>query len=59
MRFLEALSWAKSLILEKIIVEGDSKIVGDAIVHNCVSNYIFGEFIRAWRNILASCPTFR
>lgn len=45
--FLEAISWARELGLENIIIDGDAKRVVDAI--NCGNSYnqVFGDYIRA------------
>ncbi|KAL8474699.1 hypothetical protein ACS0TY_031225 [Phlomoides rotata] len=45
MRFMEALSWVKHLGFENVIVEGDSKVVVDAILSSASSESSFEDFI--------------
>lgn len=44
---MEAISWAIEMRQENVIIEGDFKIVVDAI--NCGASYnlVFGDYIRA------------
>ncbi|KAL8511486.1 hypothetical protein ACS0TY_018039 [Phlomoides rotata] len=55
MGFMEVLSWAKRLGLENVIVEGDSKVVVDAILSSASSESSFGDFISVSKSLLASC----
>ncbi|KAL8483418.1 hypothetical protein ACS0TY_026209 [Phlomoides rotata] len=58
MGFLEALSWVKYLQLQKVVIEGDSKVVVGALnsAHTGVS--VFDDFIQADRSILNSNQLF-
>lgn len=58
MGFLEALSWAKDLGLNKLIVEGDSKIVVDAILHNNDVISTFGDYTRSCKLVLSNFSNF-
>lgn len=58
MGFVEALSWVKGMKLENVIVEGDARLVVDAIdssERNCSS---FGDYIELCKSILRSCPSY-
>lgn len=52
--FFEALSWIKSWGLTNVIVEGDAKVVVDAIKSSSVNNSIFGDYVAASRSIIRS-----
>ncbi|KAL8528675.1 hypothetical protein ACS0TY_006212 [Phlomoides rotata] len=54
MGFFEALSWVKSLDMANEIVEGDAKIVVDAIHASNTFNSVFGDFVMASREIVSS-----
>lgn len=45
--FLEAVSWAKDLGLTNVIIEGDAKLVVDAIYMGTFDISIFGDYVRA------------
>lgn len=56
--FFEALSWIKDLGLEKVVIEGDAKVVVDAINSHHTYNTVFGDYVDASRNILVNCPNY-
>ncbi|KAL8503655.1 hypothetical protein ACS0TY_022402 [Phlomoides rotata] len=52
MGFLEALSWVKSLQLEKVIFEGDANIVVYAINSNSTGKSVFFDLVSSCRSFL-------
>lgn len=46
------------MVVEKIIIEEDSKIVVDAIKNGCQTMLIFGDYIRSCLDILATRRDF-
>ncbi|KAL8547905.1 hypothetical protein ACS0TY_007278 [Phlomoides rotata] len=50
----EALSWIRSLGLERIIVELDAKNVSDAMLSNRSLNSMFGDFISSYKLLIGS-----
>ncbi|KAL8509320.1 hypothetical protein ACS0TY_016502 [Phlomoides rotata] len=58
MCIFEALSWAKNLNLEKVVVEDDAKIVVDAVTSRVLNFAIFLDYVGACRLILDSEPFY-
>lgn len=56
--FFEALSWIEDLGLKNVETEGDAKVVVDAIKSDDTLNTVFGNYVEACRNILASHPNY-
>ncbi|KAL8488536.1 hypothetical protein ACS0TY_024713 [Phlomoides rotata] len=49
MGFFEVLSWAKSMNLEKVVIEGDAKVVVDALNSRALNHTIFGDYVGSCR----------
>lgn len=58
MGFFEALSWLKYLNLGVVVIEGDSKVVVDAIAASSPSVSVFGDYVSACKSILIAYPWF-
>ncbi|KAL8547886.1 hypothetical protein ACS0TY_007264 [Phlomoides rotata] len=54
--FFEALSWLKEMDYGEVLVEGDAKIVVDAVNSNKVMNSVFGDCIHKCKSILLISP---
>ncbi|KAL8530588.1 hypothetical protein ACS0TY_007571 [Phlomoides rotata] len=54
--FFEALSWLKEVRYDEVMVEGDAKIVVDAINSPVKQNSTFGDCIDVCRTILLDSP---
>lgn len=55
---MEALSLIKGMQLENAIIEGDARLVVDAIGSSERSNCSFGDFIEFCKSILHSYPSY-
>lgn len=58
MGFMEALSWIKEMRSGKTIIEGDAKIVIDAINSNDISRSSFGDYIEMCKSIIRETPNY-
>lgn len=58
MGFYEALSWLHAQELENVIIEGNFKIVVDAIASGSSGLTTFYDYIRACQQIINQCSTF-
>lgn len=58
MGFFEALSWLQTLNLGSVVIEGDSKIVVDALKSSNTLDSIFGDYVNACKVILYNSPLF-
>ncbi|KAL8532262.1 hypothetical protein ACS0TY_008749 [Phlomoides rotata] len=56
--FFEALSWAKSLNLDKVEVEGDVKVVVDVVGSYDPKYMVFRDYVEGCKGILAPEPYF-
>lgn len=56
--FMEAISWAKSMGLENVVIEGDAKRATDAIHRGATSNSVFGDYIRECKHLLVDSHSF-
>lgn len=57
MGFYEALSWIKSLVISKVILEGNAKIVVDDIKSDHSYLSVFGDFISSCKTIMTKMPS--
>lgn len=58
MGFFEDLFWVKALGFESVVIEGDAKVVMDAIATPSTLSSVFGDYVNACRTILNHNPTF-